>query len=143
MRFVDTNILLYAISPMAEESTKRDIALTILNDVDLCMSVQVVQEFYTQATRATRQGRLRHDEAASMVASWQRFPVLDLTMRIVEDAITASRRFQISYWDAAILAAARASGAATILTEDLQHGQDFDGVRIENPFRRATDAWRK
>ena len=134
MRFVDTNVLLYAVSPAAQEAPKRRIALTILRDTDLCLSVQVLQEFFTQATRTTRTGRLTHDEAASLVASWQRFPVLDLSMRVVELAIMASQRFQISYWDAAIVAAARAAGATTILTEDLQHGQNFDGVRVSNPF---------
>ncbi len=134
MQFVDTNILLYAISPAPEESAKRDIALHILRGTDLCLSVQVLQEFFVQATRRSRIGRLTHDEAASLVSSWQRFPVLDLTMRIVEHAIATSQRFQVSYWDAAIIAAARAAGCTIILTEDLQHGQTFDGVRVMNPF---------
>lgn len=134
MRFVDTNVLLYAISPAAQEAAKRRIALTILRDTDLCLSVQVLQEFFTQATRSTRSGRLTHDEAARLVSSWQRYPVLDVSMRVVEHAIIASQRYQISYWDAASIAAARASGATIILTEDLQHGQIFDGVRVSNPF---------
>ena len=51
-------------------------------------------------------------------------------------ASAAARRFRVSYWDAAVVEAARAMGSATILSEDLSHGRDFDGVRVENPFRR-------
>jgi predicted nucleic acid-binding protein len=135
MRFVDTNVLLYAVSPTPDEQPKRWIADQILESEDLCVSVQVLQEFYTQATRPTRRGRLRADEAAILVTAWTRLRVVDLTIAIVERAIATSQRFQISYWDAAVLEAARTAGCSTVLSEDLQHGQDFDGVHVINPFR--------
>ncbi len=50
-------------------------------------------------------------------------------------ALVTCDRFQISYWDAAILEAARALGCEVVLSEDLNHGQDLDGLRVENPFR--------
>ncbi len=137
MRFVDTNVLLYSISDDPSEAPKRSTALTLLQANDLALSVQVLQEFYTQATRANRSGRVTHAEAAALITAWQRFPVQDLNVRIVERAMSTCQRFQISYWDAAILEGARAAGCAMVLSEDMQHGQSFDGVRVIDPFRSA------
>jgi len=134
MRFVDTNVLLYAISDDEAEAVKRDIALAVLQASDLALSVQVLQEFYTQATRASRSGRLQHAEAAALILAWQRFPVQDITVPVMSRAMTTAQRFQISYWDAAILEGARAAGCDIVLTENLQGGQLFDGVRVVNPF---------
>jgi predicted nucleic acid-binding protein len=137
MRFVDTNVLLYAISEDRSETAKRDTALAILQANDLVLSVQVLQEFYTQATRAMRSGRLMHAEATALITAWQRFRVQELNVTLVERAMATSQRFQISYWDSAIIEAARAAGCETVLSEDLQHGQNFDGVRVIDPFRAA------
>jgi predicted nucleic acid-binding protein len=52
----------------------------------------------------------------------------------VQAALVAKQRFGISYWDAAVVEAARALSCRTLLTEDLSDGQDYDGVRVENPF---------
>jgi hypothetical protein len=68
--FLDTNILLYAISPDPEEAHKRTLADALLNREDGALSVQVLQEFYVQATRPTRVGRLPHDLAAGLVHAW-------------------------------------------------------------------------
>jgi predicted nucleic acid-binding protein len=54
---------------------------------------------------------------------------------MVLSAIEIRRRFIISYWDAAIIEAARALGCEVVLSEDLSDGQDYAGVRVENPFR--------
>jgi predicted nucleic acid-binding protein len=54
---------------------------------------------------------------------------------LVLAAMETRDRFGISYWDAAIVEAARTLGCAEVLSEDLSHGQDFDGVRVLNPFR--------
>ncbi len=135
MRFVDTNILLYSISTALAETAKALIARELLRSHDLALSTQVLQEFYVQATRPSRAQRLQHDEAVALIATWQRYPVQDLTIGIVHRALEASARWQLSYWDAAIVEAARAVGCDTVLSEDLQHGQVFDGVRVLNPFR--------
>ena len=58
-----------------------------------------------------------------------------MTLPILDAALETNERFQISYWDAAIIEAARALGCGVVLSEDLQHGQDFDGVRVVDPFR--------
>ena len=134
MRFVDTNILLYAISSHPGETAKAARAAAILNEPDLAISVQVLQEFYLQATRASSASPLTHDEATAFMATLLRFPVQELTVPLVLAALAAKDRWQISYWDAAIIEAARSQTCDTVLSEDLQHGQDFGGVRIVNPF---------
>ena len=64
------------------------------------------------------------------------FPVQDVTMDLFVAALRTKHRFQISYWDAAGIEAARLLGCDAVLTEDLSHGQNHAGVRVVNPFRR-------
>ena len=135
VRFVDTNVLLYAISRDEEERDKAQQANDILDEGDLGLSVQVLQEFYVQATRSSRLDRLTHEQAAALVESFLRFPTADLTPPIMQAAFETRERFKISYWDAAIIEAARALGCDVVLSEDLNDGQDYAGVRVENPLR--------
>jgi predicted nucleic acid-binding protein len=76
VRFADTNILLYAISRDPKEQDKATRANDILAARDVALSVQVLQEFYVQATRASRPNPLTHEQAARLVESFLRFPVL-------------------------------------------------------------------
>ncbi len=135
MRFVDTNILLYAVSRDPGEAHKAERARGILAERDLALSVQVLQEFYVQATRASRPDALSHEQTAKLVESFLRFPVADITTRVMLAALETRHRFGISYWDAAILEAARALGCETVLSEDLSDGQDYAGVSVQNPFQ--------
>ena len=137
MRFVDTNVLLYAVSRAPEEEGKAAVARELLRRRDLALSVQVLQEFYVQATRQTRADRLRHDQAVRLVESFCRYPVQELTVAVVHAAFVTRARWGLSYWDAAILEAARSSGCEVVLSEDLADRQDYGGVRAENPFRDA------
>ena len=134
MRFVDTNVLLYAISTDPVERAKRGVADELLGAHDLGLSVQVLQEFYVQATRPSRADALTHEQAADLVTSFTRFTVQPTTTELVQRAIGARARFGLSYWDAAILEAARLLGCAEVLSEDLSGGRDYDGVRVMNPF---------
>ena len=134
MRFVDTNVLLYAISRQEDEQAKARRANEILLSSDLGLSVQVLQEFYVQATRESRSDPLTHERTVALVNAFRRFPVQETTVTLVLAAMEAKQRFQISYWDAAILEAARELGCEVVLSEDLNEGQDYAGVRVENPF---------
>jgi predicted nucleic acid-binding protein len=134
MRFVDTNVLLYAVSTDPKEAPKSSVALKLLEAEDLALSVQVLQEFYVQATRPTKADRITHDQAAALVESWLRFPVQETTLEVLRAAMSSSRRFQLSYWDAAIIEAARVLGCDEVLSEDFNTGQDYGGVRVQNPF---------
>lgn len=88
-----------------------------------------------QATRATRPDPISHEHAVRLVEAFQRFPVVAVAPGLMRAALATRERFQISYWDAAILEAARSLGCKVVLSEDLGDGTDYDGVRVENPFR--------
>jgi predicted nucleic acid-binding protein len=135
MRFVDTNVLLYAASTAPEEASKKRRARSILEDDDLAISVQVLQEFYVQATHRARTERLTHEQAVALIEAWLRFRVQEITVPVLRSALATAARWGVSYWDAAIVEAARAAGCSLLLTEDLQHGMDFAGVRVVDPFR--------
>jgi predicted nucleic acid-binding protein len=135
LRFLDTNILLYSISDDPKEIAKRNIAGALLEQHDNALSVQVLQEFYVQATRSTRANAIPHDIAVRLIRSWLRFPVQDITVAIVSEALTIKVEFGLSYWDAAIVAAARALGSEDVISEDMTHGRRIGGVVITNPFK--------
>jgi predicted nucleic acid-binding protein len=134
VEFVDTNVLLYAVSTATDEQAKKQQALAILEQERVAVSVQVLQEFYVQATHPRRSAPLDHDRAVALVESWLRFHVEDVTVALLRSAFATAARWQVSYWDAAIVEAARQAGCHTVLSEDLQDGMDFGGVRVANPF---------
>lgn len=134
MRFVDTNVLLYAVSEDPEEAGKRDRARRVLSERDLAVSVQVLQEFYFQATRPTRVTRLSSESALHFLEPILLFRIQAMTPDVFLDAVEISRRFQLSYWDAAIIAAAQVLGCEAIYTEDLNPGQHYGATRALNPF---------
>jgi predicted nucleic acid-binding protein len=138
VQFVDTNVLLYGISRDPDEQAKAARANDILDDGDVALSVQVLQEFYVQATRESREDPISHEQAMRLVDSLLGFPVAEVTTGLVIDAMATCRRYRISYWDAAILEAARSLGCEVVLSEDLTDGEDYAGVRVENPFRPAS-----
>jgi predicted nucleic acid-binding protein len=135
VQFVDTNILLYAISRDPAEQGKAKQANDILASRDLGLSFQVLQEFYVQATRASRPDAIEHKQAVRLIESFRRFPDQDIASGILMAALATRQRFQLSYWDSAIIEASRAMGCAEVLSEDLGDGQDYAGVRVTNPFR--------
>ena len=134
MRFIDTNVLLYAACDVPRETDKRRRALGLLAEPDLALSVQVLQEFYHQATRRSRQGRLTLEQALTFLEPLRFFPIQQLTPAIFDRAVAISRRFRISYWDGAIIAAARSLGCDAVYSEDLSSEQDYGGLRVINPF---------
>jgi predicted nucleic acid-binding protein len=70
-----------------------------------------------------------------LIESWLRFPLQDLTRAVLLDALGIRAAYGYSYWDSAIIAAARALGCRELYTEDLTHGREVEGVRIIDPFR--------
>jgi len=135
-RFLDTNVLLYSISDDRRDEGKREIAVALLEQDGNALSVQVLQEFYVQATRATRPNPLPHGAAAAFVRTWQqRFLVQEITVSVFDGALDIKAAHRLSYWDAAIVAAARALGCPELYSEDMQQGREIGGVKIVNPFR--------
>lgn len=133
--FFDTNILIYSVSPDPAEAAKRRRAIDLLQRDDGAVSIQVLQEFYVQATRPTRPRPLTHDLAVGLIESWCRFPVQEMTLMILNAALEINAAHGFSYWDSAIIAAARALGCRELYTEDMSHGREVDGVLIVDPFR--------
>ena len=134
MTFLDTNILLYAISTDVADRAKALRSREILLQDDLCVSVQVLQEFYVQATRPTRSQPYSHADATAIIGHWLRFHVVALTVPVMQNALQLKERYQVSYWDAAILAAAASAGCTELLSEDLNSGQSYDKIHVTNPF---------
>ena len=135
-RFLDTNVLLYSISDDPRDGIKRDIAVALVERADNASSVQVLQEFYVQATRVSRPNPLPHETAVAFVRTWiERFSIQDLTVSILNSALEIKAATRLSYWDAVIVSAARALGCTELLSEDMSHGRKVAGVTIVNPFR--------
>jgi predicted nucleic acid-binding protein len=131
--FCDSNIVLYAASNAPEDAAKRMAARRVLALPGVGFSAQVLQEFYVNATRKQAL-RLSENEAAAILASLRGFPILPVTEELVFAAIEVKARYQVSYWDAAIIAAAQTLGARELYSEDLNAGQNYSGVRVVNPF---------
>ena len=133
--FLDTNILLYSISQNPAESLKRDRAIALLADDSGALSIQVLQEFYVQATRTSRADAVSHELAAGLIEAWSRFRIQDMTLPILHTALRIRKAHGFSFWDSAIVAAALALGCDRVYTEDLTHGQMVEGLAIVDPFR--------
>lgn len=141
MEFLDTNVLIYAASQQAADRQKAAVARDLLRrgPEGFAISLQVLQEFYV-AARTARKLALTHEETLQFCGQWRAFTVLEPTLRLFEAALQLGSRYQIGYYDAAILAAARQLGCTKVHSEDLNDGQDYDGVRVENPFRGIASA---
>ncbi len=133
--FLDTNILLYAVGINQGEESKQRIAEDLIAPMDWHISVQVIQEFFVNATRGGKKATLPDEAALAFVALWRQRPVQDMTLTIFDDAAALHQRHGFSYWDSAIIAAARAQGCDMLWTEDMDDGRIVDGIRIANPFR--------
>jgi len=132
--FVDTNVWVYAVDDGDREKQAR--ARAILRptpETDVVVSAQVLGEFYVTVRRKLAEA-LPESDAVAMVERMSRLPVVPIDASLVGAAIAGSRAWQLSYWDALIIAAAETSGCERILSEDLSHGAVFASVRVENPF---------
>lgn len=131
--FLDTNILLYACSAAPGDAGKARIAEQILLETDCALSAQVLQEFIANALRKKELGISEGAIDATLEFS-SKVPVLPVTRQLVIAATALRRQFQLSHWDATIVAAAQELGCPTLYSEDLNPGQDYADVRVINPF---------
>jgi predicted nucleic acid-binding protein len=133
--FFDTNVLVYLFDnsepekkARAQEALHREVAAG-----RAALSTQVLQEFYVNVTRKLA-SPLPTEVAEARVRDFSRLPLVRVDAPLILAAIARSRRMGFSFWDALILEAALAAGADRLLTEDLRHGQEIEGLRVENPF---------
>ncbi|MGB8436138.1 MAG: PIN domain-containing protein [Burkholderiales bacterium] len=139
--FFDTNVLVYAFDSSAPEKQNR--ALDLFNVLalkgDAVLSTQVLQEFFVVTTRKLAIP-LSSERAEEIVGQFAQLPTVVIDPDLILQAIRVTRAHQVSFWDALLIAAAKFAGATELLTEDLQHGQTIEGVRIVNPFVEASAA---
>jgi predicted nucleic acid-binding protein len=132
--FLDANILLYACSAAPQDATKRQQAVALMLQAPFALFSQVLQEFIANALRKQALGITGSGiDATLQLASQVR--VLPVTLELILAGVALRRCYQLSHWDSTILAAAQELGCHTLYSGDLNHGQDYDGVRVLNPFR--------
>ena len=132
--FLDTNVLLYGVSTNPAEADKTRAARTLMESADWAWSAQVAAEFIRASTSPRQPKPLTRAEARRWVETWMAFPMAAVDGALVLEAVQIAERFQISHFDAQILTAAKRMGCTTVYSEDLNHGQDYGGVRVVNPF---------
>ena len=138
MEFVDTNILLYAYDAAAGEKHEAARALVdrLWGERRAAISVQVLQEFYVNATRKVGK-TIDPEVAVDTLKSLVRWRVHSPLPDDVIAAATLSSRHRLSFWDAMIVRSAAELHCGTLWTADLNDGQVIDGVQLANPFTRA------
>ena len=132
--FLDTNILVYAVSAAPADAAKKEKALELIERADFGLSAQVLQEFYVTVIRKMAKP-LTPDSAVALLEEFKVFPTVQVDYALIVSGIEVSLAYGISYWDGTIVAAAGALGAPVLMTEDLNDGQSYGAVRVVNPFR--------
>lgn len=132
--FFDTNVLVYAFDE--EEPEKREVGRELIEEHlmggDGMLSVQVLREFYSVVRNVSHP--LSTQEAVEAAEYLATFSPMPESAETILSAVSRSRTISISFWDALIVEAALAAGADTLLTEDLQHGREIEGLLVHNPF---------
>jgi len=132
---LDTNILIYSVDADAGErqTQARDLVQRVARHHDSFLTLQTLSEFFAAVTRKEK---LSAGEAAEQVADYQKFfPVVAATPDSLRRAIAAVLKHGLSFWDAMQWAVARQAGATLLLSEDLQHGRELEGVHFRDPFQ--------
>jgi predicted nucleic acid-binding protein len=133
--FIDTNILIYAHYP--ETGKKFDIATDIVGTLwregTGVLSTQVLQEFY-RATTQKMKPAMPHQQAREVVADYSQWCSVKTDTQLLISASLLHERHNMQWWDALVIEGAMRSGAKTLLSEDMQHGQRFGELTVRNPF---------
>ena len=132
--FLDTNVLIYSIDRANPD--KKDTALELIarhaKERTGIISTQVLQEFYSAATRKLGVEAL---QAKQYLRDFRILDIVQVTPAIIEEGIACSIIHQPSFWDGLIIAAAATAACSELLSEDLNHGQNIQGITVHNPFR--------
>ena len=133
--FVDANVLVYERDQ--DQPEKRQRAATWMEHLWRerrgRVSIQVLNEFYVTATQSLKPG-LSREQARAVVRNLFAWRPIPLDRTIVQGAFALQDRFPLSYWDALVVASAQVAGCSTLLTEDLGDEEEYDGIRVLNPF---------
>jgi predicted nucleic acid-binding protein len=134
--FVDTNILIYAhdLDAGRKHEIAKDLLRTLWTNRSGCLSTQVLQEFYVNATRKIRKP-LTKPEARSVVDTYASWCVEGIATSDIIAAFQIEDQARLGFWDALIVAVAVRRGARRVVSEDLSPGQSIAGITIHNPFQ--------
>ena len=138
--FLDTNIFIYSLDRV--DPRKAKVALQIIREHAArgngVISFQVVQEFFNVAFKRFAAVMTPEEGTGYLLTVLRPFLAVDSSIALYSAALTICSRYQLSWYDSLILAAASEANCSILYTEDLQHGAKINGVRIENPFRAKT-----
>jgi len=133
--FIDTNIFIYTLDQKDEK--KLDLARKIVKKVveshQPVISTQVVKEFYVVASN-----KLKADPIVvkNIIHNFHNMEIVNNDLELIEQAIDISILSQLSFWDSLVIAAAEKANCEYVLSEDLNSGQSYRGVKVLNPFLR-------
>ena len=134
--FLDTSILIYAAAGKKDDPAKHARATVIIRENDIVLSAQVIGEFLHVARK-----KYLKVMGVAQINSWAdslfKYPSAVIDEAIVKSALFVAERYQINFWDAALIAAAEKLSAKTLYTEDLNHGQKYGSVTVINPYKAA------
>jgi predicted nucleic acid-binding protein len=137
--FVDTNILIYAHDE--NDISKHDRAVQLIDQLwderRGVLSMQVLQEFAVNLTKSLRL-RLSFAEVKRRIQSFLAWEIVINPPRAVVRALEIEEKYELSFWDAMIVQAAESAGCEILYSEDLSHGQEYEGVLVVNPFKEGT-----
>ena len=131
--FLDSNILLYASSCAAEDREKREAAEKLILETRFALSTQVLQEYIANALRKKALGITERNIDATLEVALHCL-VIPITLELVVVATRIRRRYELTQWDATIIAAAKEAGCERVYSEDFNQGQTYDGIKVVNPF---------
>lgn len=133
--FFDTNVLVYLFDADSPDKRKKARALFQKHAEagDILLSTQVLQEFYVAVTRKLARP-LDAAAAAEAVSRFAELPLVQIDSELIVSAIHRSRNSRLSFWDALVMQAAIEGHASTLYSDDMQHGQMLDSLRVVNPF---------
>ena len=134
MRFLDTNILVYAVTD--DDPRKREIAIDLITHAlevnhDGCISTQVLQEFCNTMYKKTKRTR---QEIDALLDGFRDLLKADVTIDLVRHAIDVKEEYGIQFYDALIVSTAEKLGCTEIVSEDLNPDQTDRGMAVVNPF---------
>ena len=133
--FIDSNVIVYAYDSYepAKQTKAQALLTSAIKEESAMLSVQVLGEFFVVVTRRIK-NPLSVDEAEKIVNILAALPVSEIDLSLVRRAIETQKEYCISYWDSLIISTAEREGCTKVLSEDLNEGQIYNNVLVENPF---------
>ena len=135
--FLDTNVFIYSFDKIDKD--KASVAVELIRDAARretgVISFQVIQEFFNVALKRAQPAFSPHEAIRYLMTVLRPLLSVESSLALYSTGLEIQSRWQLSWYDSLIVAAASQAGCSVIYTEDLQHGAKINGIRIENPFR--------